>query len=93
MEIIQERLEREYDLNLVTTAPSVPYRIEYKDGTEARIERPSELDPSRVRALDNMLRDLRLNDNALVGTIPLELTELGLLRVHRVAPRSMMAWV
>jgi len=44
MEIVQERLERENDLSLVTTAPSVPYRVEYKNGKRETIERPSELD-------------------------------------------------
>ena len=45
MEIIQERLEREYDLDLVTTAPSVVYRVDKKDGTEVEIHSPSKLPP------------------------------------------------
>jgi len=47
MEIIQERLERDYALSLVTTAPSVPYKVTYKDGEEVTIERPSALDATR----------------------------------------------
>jgi GTP-binding protein LepA len=43
MEIIQERLEREYNLDLITTAPSVVYEIEKTDGEIIRISNPSEL--------------------------------------------------
>ena len=45
MEIIQERLEREFDLDLVTTAPSVIYEIVKTDGTEMRIDNPTNLPP------------------------------------------------
>ncbi len=43
MEIVQERLEREYDLSLITTAPSVVYRIEKTDGETVTIDNPSKL--------------------------------------------------
>jgi len=42
MEIIQERLEREYDLNIVVTAPSVVYKITKENGEELEIENPAE---------------------------------------------------
>jgi GTP-binding protein LepA len=45
MEIIQERLEREYDLDLVTTAPSVVYKITRTDGTMIEISNPANLPP------------------------------------------------
>ncbi|MBE5776716.1 MAG: elongation factor 4 [Clostridiales bacterium] len=45
MEIIQERLEREFDLGLVTTAPSVIYEVEKTDGTQVTIDNPSNLPP------------------------------------------------
>jgi len=45
MEIIQERLEREYDFDLVTTAPSVIYRVVKKDGEEMYIDNPTNLPP------------------------------------------------
>ena len=44
-EIIQERLEREFDLNLVTTAPSVGFRVTKKDETVFEIHNPSQLPP------------------------------------------------
>ena len=43
MEIVQERLEREYNLALITTAPSVVYKVEKMDGTTLVIDNPSKL--------------------------------------------------
>ncbi|MBE0363791.1 GTP-binding protein LepA [Pseudoalteromonas ulvae UL12] len=43
MEIIQERLEREYDMDLITTAPTVVYEIELKNGDVIQIDSPSNL--------------------------------------------------
>ncbi len=43
MEIIQERLEREHDLDLITTAPSVVYQVETTDGEVVKVENPSHL--------------------------------------------------
>ncbi len=49
MEIVQERLEREYDMDLITTAPTVIYELLLKDGTVQQIENPSRLpEVSRV---------------------------------------------
>ena len=45
MEIIQERLEREYDLNLVVTAPSVEYEVLLRDNTTVVIDSPAKLPP------------------------------------------------
>ena len=45
MEIIQERLEREFDLDLVTTAPSVVYHVNKTDGTQVSIDNPTNLPP------------------------------------------------
>ena len=50
MEIVQERLEREYDLDLITTAPSVIYEVLKTDGELIRIENPANLpDPGQVQ--------------------------------------------
>ena len=49
MEIVQERLEREYDMELITTAPTVVYELLLKDGSVVQIENPSRLpEPSRI---------------------------------------------
>jgi GTP-binding protein LepA len=49
MEIIQERLEREYNLNLITTAPSVVYRVTKTDGTVLMVENPAKLPDATYR--------------------------------------------
>lgn len=52
MEIIQERLEREYDVDLIITAPTVEYHITLPTGEEMIIQTPSELpDPSQVKEI------------------------------------------
>ena len=48
MEIIQERLEREFDLALITTAPSVIYKVHKTDGTVVDVDNPSNLPPTSV---------------------------------------------
>ncbi len=49
MEIAQERLEREYDLSLITTAPSVIYRVYKTDGSMVEIDNPAELPAPQYR--------------------------------------------
>jgi GTP-binding protein LepA len=52
MDIVQERLEREYDMDLITTAPTVIYQVLLRDGTLIEIENPSKLpDLSRVEEI------------------------------------------
>ncbi len=49
MDVVQERLEREYDMDLITTAPTVIYEVVQRDGTRIMIENPAKLpDLSRV---------------------------------------------
>jgi GTP-binding protein LepA len=52
LEIVQERLEREFDQELITTAPSVVYEVELDDGAVLKIENPSKMpDPGRIREI------------------------------------------
>ena len=53
LEIIQERLEREFNLDLVTTAPSVIYKIYLTDGTVMELSNPSNMpDPARIEKME-----------------------------------------
>ncbi|MFT5137661.1 MAG: GTP-binding protein LepA [Arenicella sp.] len=52
MEIVQERLEREYDMDLITTAPTVVYQVELKSGEMITIDNPSSLpDQSKIEEI------------------------------------------
>ncbi len=53
MDIVQERLEREYGLDLILTAPSVRYRVILTSGEEMMVDNPSDLpDPSKIKAIE-----------------------------------------
>ena len=61
MEIVQQRLEREDDMDLVQTAPNVTYRIVKNDGTEVEVRSPAEMpDPSRIAAYKEPIVELRI---------------------------------
>ena len=50
MEIIQERIEREFKIDLITTAPSVIYEVHMTDGTTVKVDNPSDMpDPQKIR--------------------------------------------
>jgi GTP-binding protein LepA len=52
MDIVQERLEREYDMDLITTAPSVVYEVLLRDGTVVQVENPSKMpDPAKIEEI------------------------------------------
>ncbi len=52
MDIVQERLEREYDMDLITTAPTVVYEVLTRDGIVHRVENPSKMpDPGRIEEI------------------------------------------
>ncbi|MCX4160702.1 MULTISPECIES: translation elongation factor 4 [Paraburkholderia] len=52
MEIVQERLEREFDMDLITTAPTVVYEVLLQDGSTISVENPAKMpDPSRIEEI------------------------------------------
>ena len=71
MEIVQERLEREYDLSLIFTAPSVEYEVETTDGVTSLIDNPADLpDPTRINEVrEPWLRISVIAPNRYVGAI------------------------
>ncbi len=61
MEIIQERLEREFNLDLITTAPSVSYRITLTDGTVQMIDNPTNYpDPAHIQTAEEPFTDAHI---------------------------------
>jgi GTP-binding protein LepA len=61
MEIVQERLEREYDMDIIFTAPSVEYRVMKTDGTEMVIDSPADLpDPTYIQYIEEPWCELRI---------------------------------
>ena len=61
MEIIQERLEREYDLDLITTAPSVIYRITMTDGSVQYIDNPTNYpDPANIAMAEEPIAEAHI---------------------------------
>jgi GTP-binding protein LepA len=74
MEIIQERLEREYDLDLITTAPGVRYKITLTDGTVAEVDNPSRWpDPSEIAKIEEpvILATILTNEEYVGGILKL----------------------
>jgi len=52
MEIVQERLEREFDMDLITTAPTVIYEVEQRDGSIVMVDNPSKMpEPSKIEEI------------------------------------------
>ncbi len=74
MEIIQERLEREFDLELITTAPGVRYRVTTTDGVVAEIDSPSKMpETGRITKIEEPFIEATIltNDEFLGGILPL----------------------
>ena len=71
MDIVRERLEREFGLSLIATAPSVGYVVHLTDGSTEPVENPSELpEPQRIDHIDEpMLRVTIVTPAEYVGTI------------------------
>ena len=74
MEIIQERLEREFNLDLITTAPGVRYRVTTTDGATEEIDSPSKMpDTGRISKIEEPFIEATIltNDSFLGGILPL----------------------
>ena len=70
LEIITERLEREFDLDLITTAPSVVYQVKTEDGKEVTVTNPSEFPNQKVASVrEPLVRASILAPKDFVGTI------------------------
>ncbi|MBQ9832712.1 MAG: translation elongation factor 4 [Clostridia bacterium] len=71
MEIIQERLEREFDLDLVTTAPSVIYKVKRTDGEEILLDNPSNMPPvTEIEYMEEPMVEAHImTPSEYVGTI------------------------
>ncbi len=71
LEIVQERLEREYNLDLVTTAPSVIYKVHKNDHTVMELTNPSNLpDPSEIEYMEEPVVDAEIIvSSQYIGTI------------------------
>ena len=61
MEIVQERLEREFDQDLITTAPTVVYEVVLRDGTVLQVDNPSKMpDPAKIEEIREPIVDVNL---------------------------------
>ncbi len=71
MEIIQERLEREYDLNLLATAPNVEYIITRTDGNQVHVDNPADLPPpTEISRIEEPVMDISIfTPSRYIGTI------------------------
>jgi GTP-binding protein LepA len=71
MEIIQERLEREYDLDLITTAPSVVYRVHTKTGELTEVHNPSKMpEPGQIESVEEPIMKVTVHvPNDYVGAV------------------------
>ena len=71
LDVVQERLEREYALDLVTTAPSVVYRLKMTDGTVRMIDNPTNYpDPSQIAEADEPFADAHIyTPKSYVGNV------------------------
>jgi len=71
MEIIQERIEREFNIDLITTAPSVVYKVYLTDGTELQVDNPSNMpDPQKIdRVEEPYVKATVMVPNDYVGAV------------------------
>ncbi|HLL72510.1 MAG TPA: translation elongation factor 4 [Pyrinomonadaceae bacterium] len=83
MEIVQERLEREFNLDLITTAPGVRYRVTTTDDEILEIDSPAKMpDPARIQKIEEpvILATILTSDEYLGGILPLLEEKRGVQR-------------
>ena len=96
IEITQERLEREFGIELITTAPTVAYRVHLSDGSEVEIDSPAKLpDPVRVEAVAEpyVLATIHVPSEYLGGILGLCEEKRGTQRDLRMTGRTRSAVV
>jgi GTP-binding protein LepA len=70
LEIVRERLEREFDLDLISTAPNVVYDVTMEDGTQVRVTNPSEFPTGKVKEIrEPVVRATILSPSEHIGAI------------------------
>ncbi|WP_428909182.1 translation elongation factor 4 [Niallia sp. Krafla_26] len=71
MEIIQERIEREFNIDLITTAPSVIYEVKLTDGTTVRVDNPADMpEPQKIDTVEEpYVKATMMAPNDYVGAI------------------------
>ena len=71
MEIIQERIEREFNIDLITTAPSVIYEVNMTDGSSLKVDNPSDMpDPQKIEDVEEpYVKATMMSPNDYVGAI------------------------
>ncbi|WP_290368022.1 translation elongation factor 4 [Occultella kanbiaonis] len=70
LEIVRERLEREFNLDLISTAPNVIYQVTMEDGTEVTVRNPSEFPTGKVKTVtEPIVKATLLAPSEFVGTI------------------------
>ncbi len=94
MEIVEERLEREFDLELLVTAPSVRYRVHRTDGAVVEVDSPARLpDPGRIESIEEpVITATILTGDEFVGAV-LKLCQekRGVQkRIHYITPTRVM---
>jgi GTP-binding protein LepA len=96
LEIIQERLSREFDLDLIATAPSVVYKIHMRDGTEIELHNPADLpDPMHIESISEpwIKATIFTPDEYLGGVIKLCQDRRGMQReLSYVGSRAMVVY-
>jgi len=96
LEIIQERLSREFDLDLIATAPSVVYKIHMRDGSERELHNPADLpDPMQIESISEpwIKATIFTPDDYLGGVIKLCQDRRGMQReLSYVGNRAMVVY-